>query len=171
MDLLATFLVLEIGVFEIYFLLVCEADFLLFFLVFTQPSSSPLLLLAGFLILNIAIQFTPAYNIFEDHVIFGQGASFISEDIFDLTQILIDGSVVGSTIEIVLCRISCSIFDEEGSLEKFDHLHGDHQRYGHKICHQQPPFHSEDPKIRGRNILHYCWITVFQNGIEQRTNE
>ena len=136
MDLLAAFFVLEIGIFEIYFFLVCEADFLLFFLVFAQPASSPLFLFAGFLILNIAVQFTSAYNIFEDHIIFGQGTSFISEDIFDLSQILIDRGVVSSAVEVILCRISGSILDEEGSLEKFNHLHCDHKRYGYKIGHK-----------------------------------
>ena len=171
MDLLAAFLVLEIGVFEIYFLLVCEADFLLFFLVFAQPASLPFLFFTHFFIFNTAIQFAAANDIFENHVIFGQGASFISEDILDLTQIFIDGGVVSSAVEVVLGRIAGSVLDEEGPLEKFDHLHCDHQRYGHEIGHQQPPLHGEDPKVRGRNVLHYSRIAVFKNRVEQRADK
>ena len=51
--------------------------------------------MVGGSLLKLAEELAIADEVPEDHVIFGEGAGFVGEDILNLSQILINGSVVG----------------------------------------------------------------------------
>ena len=69
------------------------------------------------LVLLISEQHSSADEVPEDHVILGQCPSFISEDISDLTQVLIDRGVIGHRHAVIRLRESQRIRGQSGPLE------------------------------------------------------
>lgn len=102
LDALATFLSFKLIIFEVHLLFISKVDLLWLWslLSFLELPSFPVLFLLNSI--SAAVKFASADEILEDHVIFCQGASLISEDVLDLTQVFIDRSVVGSAEEIIL---------------------------------------------------------------------
>ena len=107
----------------------------------------------------------------EDHIIFGKGACFVSENKFDLSQVLVDRCVVGRSETLVLAGVAVSIFDENRPLEEFDHFHGNHEWDRDEVSHQEPPGQSSDPVVGHRNELSHLPVAVLKDGVEERADE
>lgn len=122
-------------------------------------------------ILAVAIALLIADQVPEDHVVLGQGPRFVCEDVFDLPEVLVDGSIVGCGVPVVLLRVALLVSHQDRTLEEFHHFYRDHKGNGDEVGHQQPPGHRGYPVVGHRDELGDLLVTVFEDGVEEGTNE
>lgn len=106
-------------------------------------------------------------NLFEIHLIFRQGTSFVCKNIFNLPQILINRSIVSTDKAFILLWIASSIFFEHAALEELYHFHSNNKWNGYKVSHQEPPRSHIDPKTSWPNNLNERWLTVLDENVKE----
>ena len=78
-------------------------------------------------------------ELLELHNVACQGACLVWEDILHLTKLLVDIAALGAAVKVLIFVIHIGITVHEHTLEEFDHLERDKERYWYEVAENEDP--------------------------------